>query len=147
MMALHDRGLGSNYNVLIDSGANEVVRPYNSTWWSEICVYNSKGRMVSVTLVGGMTSLASMTQHGEIMLKDRGLYSKGWIMPVYRLSSELGIKLTWPNYDVTLVTAGCKFKKRKSCWRFAVSALGRCCCHSQCIDRKPYEGAKALQCK
>ena len=113
VMALQDRGLGSNYNVLIDSGANEVVRPYNSTWRSEICVYKSKGIMVSMTIAGGMTALAAMTQHGETMLKDRGLAIKGWIIPVSRLTSELVIKLTCSKDVVTLVTAGGKFKRAK----------------------------------
>ena len=38
--------------VLVDSGANEVVRPYNSSWWNEIMVFRNKGRLVTVKLAG-----------------------------------------------------------------------------------------------
>ena len=88
----------------MDSGANEVVRPYSSSWWNEIIILRNKGKPVTVKLAGGQEIRAAMTQHGEIMLPGREDQDRaGWILPVSRLTKELGIKVTWGPHGVTLI--------------------------------------------
>ena len=100
--------------VLMDSGANEVVRPYNPFWWKEIIVFKNKGKPVTVKLAGGQEIQAAMTQHGEIMLPGRDDQdTAGWILPVSRITKELGIKVTWGPEGVVLTHAdGRKVKAR-----------------------------------
>ena len=79
--------------VLVDSGANEAVRPHSSSWWNEIIILRNKGKPVTVKLAGGQEIRAAMTQHGEIMLPGREDQDRAsWILPVSRLTKELGIK-------------------------------------------------------
>jgi len=93
----------SEDRVLVDSGANEVVRPFSSSWWNEIIVLRNKGKPVTVKLAGGQEIRAAMTQHGEIMLPGREDQDKvGWILPVSRMTKELGIKVTWGPQGFTL---------------------------------------------
>ena len=82
--------------VLVDSGANEVVRPYHEQWWKEI-MSGQKGRPITVSLAGGNKTLAAMTQTGEVMLERKFDRTSGysWIVPVSRLVRELGAKLEW----------------------------------------------------
>ena len=34
----------SRDRVIVDTGANEVVRPFNDSWWNEITVHKTKGK-------------------------------------------------------------------------------------------------------
>ena len=90
---LHSRNL-----VLVDSGANEVMRPYSASWWSEI-ESGHKGEILTASLAGGLQMECAMTQHGEIMMKTGRTgdpYGK-WILPVCRMIVELGAKQEWTN--------------------------------------------------
>jgi len=100
--------------VLMDSGANEVVRPYNPAWWNEVMVLRNKGKPVKVKLAGGQEIEAAMTQHGEIMLPDKNYQDKvGWILPVSRLTNELGVQVTWaPGGGIITQADGRKVKAR-----------------------------------
>eukprot|EP00974_Lingulodinium_polyedra_P056275 5412125-Lingulodinium_polyedra.AAC.1 len=51
--------------VLLDSGANEVIRPYNHQWWVNMKHGNSKGTLVNMKIVGNTSREAMMTEHGE----------------------------------------------------------------------------------
>ena len=64
----------ARYKVLVDTGANEVVRPHNSQWWHEIMQERSKGKPVSMKLAGGKVITRAMTQYGKMMPPppDRG---------------------------------------------------------------------------
>ena len=112
MNLLDDADPNALYNVLIDSGANEVVRPFNQGWWHEI-INRRKGRMVNVGLAGGTTTKAAMTQYGEIMLRERGERNRSWIAPVSRQTLELGLNMVWTKDEVTLITASGKTLKAK----------------------------------
>ena len=80
--------------VLVDSGANEVVRPYQQGWYEEI-MRGEKGQKVICNMAGGKTSAAAMTQHGEVMIPvtERTAESAHWIVPTCRLINELGCSL------------------------------------------------------
>eukprot|EP00975_Prorocentrum_lima_P040943 8600015-Prorocentrum_lima.AAC.1 len=39
--------------VLVDTGANEIIRPHNPDWWSEI-IKGEKGQPVKLKLAGGV---------------------------------------------------------------------------------------------
>ena len=87
------RSMGADYvpqnaRVLLDSGANEVVRPYNEYIWSEVVRGRQSGREVGVSLAGGVTARAVQTDGGEIMIKDLRQNENGfrWILPVNRLA-------------------------------------------------------------
>ena len=84
-------------DVLVDSGANEVARPYNSSWFREI-ENGFKGEMVTVNLAGVHSARSAMTQYGEIMLPGSSEAKDGdskWIVPVCRLVRKLGCVITW----------------------------------------------------
>ena len=57
--------------VLVDSGANEMIRPYNHQWWIEIAHGKGSGNMVNMKLTGNATKVAAMNQFGEVMTNDR----------------------------------------------------------------------------
>ena len=89
--------------VLVDTGANEVVRPHSERdlWQIE---NEAKGtRKTKVRLAGGKWYEAGMTVCGEYMLgpSNGGGYAaesraKGpWILPMIRGRRELGLDLTW----------------------------------------------------
>ena len=79
--------------MLVDSGANEVVRPYVQGWYDEI-MRGEKGRRVAVSMAGGGASCAVMTQHGEVMIpvdeNQKTPESAHRIVPCCRLINELG---------------------------------------------------------
>ena len=82
--------------VLVDSGANEVVRPFQKSWFDEI-QRGDKGKRLAVNMADGKNSFAVMTQHGEVMLpvnaEDRTAETSRWIVPTCRLIDELGCSL------------------------------------------------------
>ena len=90
-----DSALGKGA-VLVDSGANEVVRPFQRRWYDEIW-RGEKGRPLTVNMADGKNSFAAMTQHGEVMLpveaEDRTPESARWIVPTCRMIYELGCSL------------------------------------------------------
>ena len=61
--------------------------------------------MVHVGLAGGQVSKGAVTQHGEIMFKERGDKDRSWVIPVSRLVVELGINLTWTRSEIILTAA------------------------------------------
>eukprot|EP00975_Prorocentrum_lima_P051247 10735638-Prorocentrum_lima.AAC.1 len=74
--------------VLVDTGANEIIRPHNADRWNEIMVKREEGQPVTLKLAGG----GAMTQYGEVMPGSSDSDSKsdiGWIVPVCRLTKEL----------------------------------------------------------
>ena len=88
--------------VLVDTGANEIIRPHNAEWWNEIIVRKEKGRPVKLRLAGGVTVQGAMTQFGEVMTGETTQSDIGWILPVNRVAYELGMKLHWTSDGVTL---------------------------------------------
>ena len=82
--------------VLVDSGANEVVRPFQKSWFEEIW-RGDKGKRLAVNMADGKNSFAVMTQHGEVMLPvkadERTPETARWIVPTCRLIDELGCSL------------------------------------------------------
>ena len=90
--------------VLIDTGANEVVRPFHSQWWAEMEAGDAYGRKISCSLAGGHQAIAYITRHGEVTInKPPRNKTVGWILPVNRIVKELGVKLVWGSEGVSLV--------------------------------------------
>ena len=80
--------------VLVDSGANEVVRPFSPSWWDEIVNGKTGTAMFDIALAGGVAGQGAMTQYGEVMVKCKAV-SSGWICPVSRIVRELGMRFEW----------------------------------------------------
>ena len=90
--------------VLIDSGANEVVRPFNQSWWDQIQQQKIKGAdRLHVKLADGSDVKAVMTQYGEVMFPASMSRSMKWIAPVSRMSEELGIRTVFDPEGAYLV--------------------------------------------
>ena len=84
--------------VLVDTGANEVIRPYHHQWWMDIINGRSKGSKVVMKLAGNVTENGLMTATGEVMMRSsmkRGSYDIGWILPMSRMQEELGMEARW----------------------------------------------------
>ena len=47
---------GDDTRVLMDSAANEVVRPYNSFWWKEIIVFKIREKLLPLSWLGARKS-------------------------------------------------------------------------------------------
>eukprot|EP00975_Prorocentrum_lima_P060639 12722364-Prorocentrum_lima.AAC.1 len=61
-------------------------------WWHEI--KGEKGQPLTLNLAGGVVTKGAMAQYGEIMPGVNDEKSDiGWIVPVCRLTKELGMKL------------------------------------------------------
>ena len=89
--------------VLLDSGANELVRPYHEKLWNDIIGGRLQGEWLDVTLAGGIASKALKTDGGEIMFPpdDGGLFGS-WIVPVMRMTDELGARVQWTSDGCTV---------------------------------------------
>eukprot|EP00975_Prorocentrum_lima_P022294 4686792-Prorocentrum_lima.AAC.1 len=46
--------------VLVDTGANEIIRPRNPDWWNEI-IKGETGQPVTLKLAGGVMTKGAMT--------------------------------------------------------------------------------------
>ena len=87
-----------HHRVLVDSGANELIRPYNHQWWIDIMYGKGNGQKVNMKLAGNVTRATAMNQFGEVMIKDsrpKGQYDIGWILPVSRLQDELVMTIAY----------------------------------------------------
>ena len=81
MPGTRDRPLG-----LLDSGANEVVRPFSLKWWRRIKSGRCKGSVVSVNLAAGLKSSdCALTGSGELMIRGPDNEVQGWIFPCVAL--------------------------------------------------------------
>eukprot|EP00975_Prorocentrum_lima_P056894 11937928-Prorocentrum_lima.AAC.1 len=59
-------------------------------------VKREKGQPAVLKLAGGVVTKGAMTQYGESMPGASDNKSDvGWIVPVCRLTNELGMKLIW----------------------------------------------------
>ena len=89
--------------VLLDTGANEVVRNYIHDEWVAIELGKPGTRKTRVKLASGKWYDAGMTANGEYMMypkQENGeaqiLATKGhWICPINRCCRELGINMIW----------------------------------------------------
>ena len=86
-----DTALGKGA-VLVDTGANEVVRPFQRRWYDEIW-RGEKGTPLRVNMADGKYTLAAMTQYGEVMIPvmsdEKTPESARWIVPTCRMIDEL----------------------------------------------------------
>ena len=93
-------------DLLVDTGANEIVRPYNHSWWYQIIHEKVKGHTMMLRLAGGFLKAAAMNQYGEIMMKDGDndvAGDLGWILPVSRIVAELGMTFKWTQKGPELI--------------------------------------------
>ena len=89
--------------VLLDTGANELVRSFSYSEWSNIDMGRAGTRKAQVRLAGNKWHGAGMNANGEYMIvptRQIGIMqepeNKGpWICPMIRCRRELGIKLEW----------------------------------------------------
>ena len=84
--------------VLVDTGANELIRPYSNQWWIDIECNKCEGTRVKMKLAGNVTQPGLMTDIGEVMMRDglkRNDYDIGWILPVSRIQEELCVEARW----------------------------------------------------
>eukprot|EP00975_Prorocentrum_lima_P059962 12573315-Prorocentrum_lima.AAC.1 len=62
-----------------------------------------RGEPVVLKLAGGAVTKGAMTQYGEIMPgASDSKRDIGWIVPVCRLTKELGMKLVWGTDKVAM---------------------------------------------
>ena len=89
--------------VLLDTGANEVVRTFSYREWSNIDLGRAGTRKTQVRLAGNKWHGAGMNASGEYMIvpmRQFGIMQESeqkgpWICPIIRCRRELGIKLAW----------------------------------------------------
>ena len=91
--------------VLLDTGANEVVRSYSPREWSNIDLRQPGTRRTQVKLASGKWYGAGMTANGEymisptrqmgIMQEPEGSHKGPWICPMIRVRRELDIDMKW----------------------------------------------------
>eukprot|EP00975_Prorocentrum_lima_P062656 12886785-Prorocentrum_lima.AAC.1 len=66
-------------------------------------VKKEQGQPVVLKLAGGVVAKGAMTHYGEIMPGANDEKSDiGWVVPVCRLTNELGMKMVWSTDKVTL---------------------------------------------
>eukprot|EP00975_Prorocentrum_lima_P065891 12906132-Prorocentrum_lima.AAC.1 len=53
-------GIPAVRRVLVDTGANEIIRPHNPGWWNEL-IKGEKGQPVILKLAGGVMTKGAMT--------------------------------------------------------------------------------------
>ena len=85
------------HRVLVDSGANEIIRPYHHQWWIDINKGKRPGKKVGLSLAGNSVRVAIMNEFGELMMEEEKPTPSdiGWILPVSRLQGELGMGVMW----------------------------------------------------
>ena len=99
----------ARYKVLVETGANEVVRPHHPQWRHEIMQECSKGKPVSMKLAGGKIITGAMTQYGEVMPPPPNHGDGvGWMLPVQRAVRELGMEMIWTQDYICLRYPGGK---------------------------------------
>ena len=86
--------------VLLDSGSDEVVRPFNGWEWQQIVNGEPHTRRVKVGLALDQTMDAGITVGGELMRAppmsgSRSIPECGWICPITRIRKELGMDFYW----------------------------------------------------
>ena len=86
--------------VLMDSGSNEVVRPYNGWEWQQILDRRPHTKRIRVGLALNQSMDAGITMGGELMRAPpkygpQTLPKGGWICPITRLRKELGMDFFW----------------------------------------------------
>ena len=77
--------------VLIDSGANEVIRPYRPELQKRLKNMSS----TQVALANGQAVSAHRTSEGELVLPASGQSCAEWIVPLERLTVGLDCKFFW----------------------------------------------------
>ena len=77
--------------VPIDSGANEVIRPYRPELQRQMKNMSS----TQVALANGQAVSAHRTREGELVLPASGQTSAEWIVPLERLTVGLHCKFCW----------------------------------------------------
>ena len=84
--------------VLVDTGANELIRPHSKQWWIDMECRKCKGTKVTMKLAGNVEQPGFMTDIGEVMM-NVGLtingYAIAWILPVSRMQEELNVEARW----------------------------------------------------
>ena len=103
MQCLSSAGSGSAPLVLVDSGANQVLRP----WTDEVQSNLAGATEISVTLASGEQRQGWKTADGEVVLPRQlcpQVQNKPWILPVSRLVGELGYQVLWKPDAVELVS-------------------------------------------
>ena len=92
------RAISKKGMVLMDSGANEVVRPYSNWEWEQIEKKRPYTRKMTVGLALGSAMQAGITMGGELMRAPpkytqlrNGEGDCNWICPIGRCRHELGI--------------------------------------------------------
>ena len=84
--------------VLVDSGANELIRPFSRQWWTDMEHKKCKGTKVVMKLAGNVLVPGYMTGIGEVMMQENPRkhdYDITWILPVNRLQEELEVEVRW----------------------------------------------------
>ena len=81
--------------VLIDSGANEVIRPFRP----ELAKQLQKLSAIQVALASGETVSAYRTKDGELILPVAAGASAEWIVPLERLTAGLKCNFSWNGDD------------------------------------------------
>ena len=89
-----------NNLVLLDSGSNEVVRPYSGWEWQQIVDRKPFTKRIKVGLALNQSMDAGITMGGELMRAPPRTGSPtvpkcGWICPVTRIRKELGMDFLW----------------------------------------------------
>ena len=77
--------------VLIDSGANEIIRPLRPELESKLASMN----VVQVALASGDTISAYRTADGELVVPTCGEASAEWIVPLEKLTAGIGCSFSW----------------------------------------------------
>ncbi|CAE7949628.1 TY2B-DR3 [Symbiodinium sp. KB8] len=84
--------------VLVDSGANQVLRP----WSPEVEKELGQAAPLDVTLASGERRRGWKTTQGEVVLPKMFASSSPWILPVSRVVRELGYQVIWKPEAVEL---------------------------------------------
>ena len=96
------RAVSKKGMVLMDSGANEVVRPFSNWEWAQIENKKPFTRKMNAGLAMGSAMEAGITMGGELMrAPPKYTHFKGnegdcnWICPMGRCRNELGMDFHW----------------------------------------------------
>ena len=86
--------------VLLDSGSDEVVRPFNGWEWQQIVDGKPHTKRVKVGLALNQSMDAGITAGGELMRAppqsgSQSIPKCGWICPITRIRKELGMDFYW----------------------------------------------------
>ena len=96
----HEQFVTDNNLVLLDSGSNEMVRPFNSWEWQQIVDKKPYTKRIWVGLALNQCTEAGITMGGELMRAPpkygpQKPQSGGWICPITRIRTELGMDFLW----------------------------------------------------